>query len=303
MVENLEEIKTDQDVADESKVESEETPDYVIEYDESEKGELDDDNTFIEPEDKTDGEKTADTVNEDGDKNSEDVDLDKIDKKDKTENAFKKKQFQLQQTRDEKDVLQKKNDELQAQINKSKKTTRPVVPPVPEAYDADYTQKITERDQAIADQIAYDNNVKSQENQALYNQQQMVLKRHADLKESQQTFRKRSDDFGIKESDLDRTEAFLNTYITPQNAPTVEFMLKHKEGPLIMTYLSENPEDLEKVANMAPVDASAFIVTEIAPKAAGLKPTKTNTPKPVDTLETKKAPKMQDKALDGVTFE
>jgi len=313
---STEDVKTEteknQDVADESKVESDELDGVVIENDESEPGELDDENTFQEPDDKEgddnppegddDGDPSTDTADEGGYKSS-DKDLDNIDKADKKDYAFKKKANQLNEKRQEAERLRKERDELKAKLDAQNKTTRPEIPEMPDIYDEDYDKKVAERDQAIKDQIAYDNNVDQQQRIQQERQQNAILAQQQELKKDQDSFRKNAEGYGLDLQELDKTEAYLSKFITPQNAPTVRYMLTRQDGPLLFELLSQEPRELDKVANMNPVEASAYIVESLAPKAALLKPEKSKTPKPVRTLENKKPVKKQDPALDGVIIE
>ena len=85
---------------------------------------------------------------------------------------------------------------------------------------------------------------------------------------------------------------------------TQNFILTDPQGPLIANHLAkqENMVVLDKIRQMTPTQAAAFIATEIRPKLAGTG-NETKAPKPVEIINGGGAPKQETAFVQGATFE
>ncbi len=224
-------------------------------------------------------------------------------KQDKIDYAFRKKQFELKEANEARAKLEQEKAELKAALEKQSVSTRPKIPDVPDSFDPEFEQKMAIRDSAIIAQQEYDQKIKAQEAQLLQQQQALVQRRKEEIKQNTEKFINRTEELGIDRDELAKAEQYVSTFATPANVPTIEYIQKHKDGPLIVQYLAQDHQVLDKVSKMHPMDAAEFIATEIAPKAAGLKPKTPSAPPPVQTFDSKGAAPPSPKALEGAVFE
>jgi len=238
---------------------------------------------------------TSGETDKDGDKDSE--------KQSKMEFAFKKKAFQLQQERNKREAAEEKARKAEEALQKATAPKRPEIPDFPDALDTDYDSKIALRDKAISDQAKYDQDILFAKRQQESVQQQVIEDRKTMLREKQQKYVERNDAIGIAPDEAKKYEDTVSKFITPSNAQTGEYLLSHKDGPLLVKYLAENPIELEAVAAMQPLDAAVYLATEVSKKAEGSRPKTPKTPAPVNTPERKGSPKGKHPALNGATFD
>lgn len=217
--------------------------------------------------------------------------------------AFQRKQRQLQEQRAANEALQRKLDAANAALGKYQQKTRPVIPPVPDTFDADYDRKMQERDQAILDQKEYDDNVRRQTAAVDQRKKQVVEKRLEDLKTMQNNFVANATKLGMDEKELNGYEAIMAPLVTPANAPIVEYIMQHESGPLLVKYLSTEPLELDDLTRLGPLQAGIQLETKILPKAEKLKPGTTKTPAPIDPLESKGKVKEDNPFIKGASFE
>ncbi len=222
---------------------------------------------------------------------------------DKLNYAFAKKQSELRAANARAEEADAKLAEATAKLNELTVKKRPVVPELPDTYDADYAAKMALRDQAIKDQGQWDAAAKNQETARAQLQQQAITDRQTEIRDKESKYFERGEALGFTSKELGDIGDKIAPYITPANAATVEYLLEREDGPLIVKYLQANPIELDKVSNMAPLHASVYISTDLSTKAKALKPATTKTPAPIETLDGAAPSKDENPLIKGAIFE
>ena len=156
------------------------------------------------------------------------------------------------------------------------------IPPIPDAFEDDYEEKIKRRDEALIAQAQY-----STQNQAYLQQQQLAQQQAAQAKQQQvqdslASYSKKANDLGINQSELQAAGNTVAGYGLSEEL--VLHILADTDGPLITKHLAANPQDGWKLAGLSPYEVGAFL-NDVRAKAGALKPKKSNTPKPATNLQ------------------
>ena len=111
-------------------------------------------------------------------------------------------------------------------------------------------------------------------------------KKLEDQRKQRDEFQKKSNDFvktgegvGLKEEELTQIATYLHDSGMPSEIQS--FLFDDSEGPQIMDFLANNPEDLGKMLEMNPIQQSAFIEKSIRANAVSAKPTVSGAPVPL----------------------
>lgn len=219
------------------------------------------------------------------------------------DDAIGKKTFKLREQERRADALQQELQEAQA--SSKSQETRPDVPPIADRYDFDsdddYNASINKRDQAIAQQAAYDagQNIFKQQNQQL--QAQKAAQQQQAMYQSVQQYSERANKYGITQQELESAGRNIASYGISNNLE--QHILNDENGPLITVYLGNNANatTLDKLSRMDDMSAAIFINSQIKPKAEAFKPRTTTAPQPVETLRGTGVPK-KERGPTGATF-
>lgn len=195
-----------------------------------------------------------------------------------------KKTFQMRQSERDSDA---KINELQKQLeeanSKVPQQTRPNVPEMPDAFDDNYQEQMTQRDEAIRQAAEFDGRQSAQ-------QAQLQVQQQAALAEQQQAFNKVVESYtdnatklGVDATELQAAGAIVANY--GLNDQVVEFILQDDQGPLITKYLANNPLEMETLRNLSPMGAAVRIGNEIKKQAAALGVKSRSAPDPAETLQ------------------
>lgn len=190
--------------------------------------------------------------------------------------------------------------ELNALRAERVRTAAPVVPPMPEQFEDGFEHKLAERDKAIAAKGQWDTE------QAFYARQHHEAEQRAQQlkQESLHTtvaeYSKRALKLGVSKEELASAGTAVAGYgINPDLA---EAILNDDNGPLITTYLANNPEALEEVVNRNPAAAALYIARNIVPKLQPRKTRTTNAPEPAPVLRGNGAPPKDKYHVEGAIF-
>jgi hypothetical protein len=202
---------------------------------------------------------------------------------------------------------QRENEELQRQLSelqaKLPEQGRPEVPNIPDPFalsDEEYRRSQANRDDAIRNAIAYDQQQKAISQQQSNLKYQQELQQHEALNERVESYSQTAKKLGIKPEELQVAGNVVAQF--GMNDDVVQFILDDEQGPLITTYLSKNPIELEELSNLSPAKAAVRIATLIRQKAIALKPKVNGAPDPLESPHSPgKAPKP--KGPSGATFE
>ena len=195
-------------------------------------------------------------------------------------------------------------DELQAKLAKFEEGKRPDIPEMPDQFDDDFEVKVKARDEAIIAANNFDNQQKVADQAVLDQQQETLVKQGEERKVILDTYNDRITAFGLDEKEMIAKENIVDAYI--KDGELVRYLLSHEDGPLAVSYLSENPREMEKIAGMSTANAAVYVSTNVLPKAQEMKPKTTKAPDPLDIPGGKEGTggkEGDDPALDGAIIE
>ena len=194
--------------------------------------------------------------------------------------AVGKKVFKLREKEREAEALKKRLEELEARIPEQR---RPYVPDIPDPFavsDEEYKQQLYQRDEALKQAIAYDQQQQMLRQQQQQLEQQRLQKQQEVLTEKVQSYSQRAVKLGIKAEELQAAGNTIAQFGIHDDVAS--YILEEDSGPLITTYLSKNLLELEKVREMSPAAAAVYIATTVKQKAAALKPKVNSAPDPLE---------------------
>lgn len=194
--------------------------------------------------------------------------------------AVGKKVFKLREKEREAEALKKRLEELEARIPEQR---RPNVPDIPDPFalsDEEYKRQLYQRDEALKQAIAYDQQQQMLRQQQQQLEQQRLQKQQEVLTEKVQSYSQRAVKLGIKAEELQAAGNTIAQFGIHDDVAS--YILEEDSGPLITTYLSKNLLELEKVREMSPAAAAVYIATTVKQKAAALKPKVNSAPDPLE---------------------
>lgn len=194
--------------------------------------------------------------------------------------AVGKKVFKLREKEREAEALKKRLEELEAKIPEQR---RPNVPDIPDPFalsDEEYKRQLYQRDEALKQAIAYDQQQQMLKQQQQQLEQQRLQKQQEVLTEKVQSYSQRAVKLGIKAEELQAAGNTIAQFGIHDDVAS--YILEEDSGPLITTYLSKNLLELEKVREMSPAAAAVYIATTVKQKAAALKPKVNSAPDPLE---------------------
>lgn len=209
---------------------------------------------------------------------------------DKINKKYNRLHFEREEMRREKEALAKRNQELEAKLNKP--PDKDLAPPDP--YAEDYQDQLNRYQEALKQ-----NYIRQGEEQlrAKMTQEQ----NRATVQEKVKTMYKKADKYGISSYDLKDAENKVSGIL--QNPDIAMYILEHNESPLIVKHLANSVEDLFKVKDMPTAQAAVYIDNVIKQNAQALKPKASNAPKPLEIPEGRGAGKKENPFLVGVEWE
>ena len=202
-------------------------------------------------------------------------------KQKKIDDAFNKQYGERKQAERERDVALAKVANFESSERERQAAAVGEIPPVPDALDDDFEEKMCIRDQAIKDQATHNANnttyLKQQETQ----QQQTQLAQQQEQAKVLQGHNSRVKAQGIDASEMMTAENTVLTYgISPD---LVRHIASMEDSPNIIRHLAANPQDGYSLVNADPYQAAASLAS-IRVKAEALKPKASETPAPAETL-------------------
>lgn len=198
-------------------------------------------------------------------------------KQDAINKAINKKHFEAQQAKRELEEAKARIKEFEDKQREQMAAQYGNIPPMPDAFDDDFDEKVKRRDEAIAAQAQFN------AQQQVYNQQQQYAQQQAQLQEQQefnnkvQAYNARAVELGIKQEEL---QAAANVVAeVGLSDDLVKFIVSDADGPLIVKHLAANQMDAFELAQMNPYMVGEKL-SQIKANAAALKPKTSNAPAP-----------------------
>ena len=190
----------------------------------------------------------------------------------------------VRQTRD----MERRADELQRQVNALQARVpveqRPEVQAVPDPFsisDEEYRRNLAQRDQQVLAQANFDHQRRQQQEQQERVRQEQAQAQHQQQDEKIRDYAGRAAKLGIKAEDLQVAGNAVAQHGI--GAELGQYILESDQGPLITTYLANNPLELDELKYLSSAQAAVAIETKIKPKAAASQPKKvTDTPDPLE---------------------
>jgi len=174
------------------------------------------------------------------------------------------------------------------------------IPPMPDAYDEDFDQKVAARENAIRQQAVRD------AQQSVIAEQKVAAKKDEERAEQDRInslvsgYEKRTALLGLDANEISKAGDVVVSYgIAGELA---EFILNDDDGPLITKYLAGNPLELDDLRNMPITQATIKINSTIRESASAMKPQASTAPDPVETLQGRGASEKVDPFIAGATF-
>lgn len=208
-----------------------------------------------------------------------------------------KKTYKIRETERQAEELKQKLAELEARLPKEQ---APDIPPIPDAWDDDFEQKMQARDQAIQDRAAYNARQRAAEDQRIELERQQLANKQKAFTEKVTTYSERAKKLGMSAEDLAKAGQTVAKFGIKEEI--AEYILEDEQGPMITAYLSRNLGELEKLSTMSPMRASAYIENVVRKNAGVSGKKRTQAPDPVEPLRGSGA-KLDHPALDGAKFE
>jgi hypothetical protein len=210
---------------------------------------------------------------------------------DKHEEKSNGVQERINQITREKYEERRKREELEAELEKLRNgsqqpqaASQPVetlqAPQLPEdIYDEDAMK------QYHRDMQEYVNKASEANTRKFYESQQEAQKKQVTQQEQQALLKQYADNAQKAGVDLDKlanAEKVLNQHrLDPQVAMR---LMKDANGPQVITYLADNPAELDEVLRSDPISAAIKIETEIKAKALSTTPKVTKAPDPIPDI-------------------
>ncbi len=176
--------------------------------------------------------------------------------------------------------LRAENERLKQQLPME---TRPEVPDMPDQYADDYEKQVQARDQAIQDQIRYDERQRAQAER----DQAMLLDQYQKDIDAQNAriaeYANRSKDLGVEPEQLQAAGKIVGA--SGIGAELTNHIIADKHGPAITKYLADNPVELNEIVGMTPMQAAIHIETNIKPGITKKLSSTEAPPPPTETLK------------------
>lgn len=194
--------------------------------------------------------------------------------------------------REQERQLQQRLQELESRIPQE---GPPPVPERPTPWDPE--EKVQAYEEALIKRAQWD--AKQAEQQQSVQQQQYAQQQEAarELQKATANYAARAAKQGIKPEELKQAgEIVYNLGIHDQ---VLLYIIAEETGPSITTYLARNPDEVEKLQQMMPAQAAAYIAAEIRPKATRRR---SNAPPPADGVSGARGAR-EERGPKGATYE
>lgn len=176
--------------------------------------------------------------------------------------------------------LRKELEEIKAKVPQQ---ARPVVPDLPDAYalsEAEFRERVRQREQAIAEAARWDAQQKLLDEQRQLREQELQRQQQEVLTNTVKTYTERAIQLGVKPEELQVAGNTVAQFGIDDSL--TQFILNDDHGPLLTKYLAANLLELEELRSLPPTVAAVRLATTIKPKLAAMKPRTTSAPDPLE---------------------
>lgn len=198
-------------------------------------------------------------------------------------------------------ALEKELEEARKELESAKSSVGAIdIPPIPDAWDEDFDEKIAARDRALLRKAEQDALFKVEEAKraaARSNAEQAEQERVAKLVGD---YDKRIVKLGLDAGEVKQAVDTIVSYGISKDLG--EYILGDEDGPLITKYLAENPVELDELRSMPPIAAAMRINSTIRAAASTLKAQASEAPDPIEPLAGRGAGERVSPLIKGATF-
>lgn len=202
-------------------------------------------------------------------------------KQEAIQNVINEKTFKAKQAEREAQEYKAKLDAYEAEKREQMAAQVGNIPPMPDAFDDDYDEKVKKRDEALVAQANFNAQNQAYLQQQQFNQQQEAQAKAEKLQKSMVSYSSKATELGIKQEELQAAGNTVAQYGLSDDL--VMYILADSDGPLITKHLAANPQEGFELANMSPYGVGQFL-DGIKQKASALKPKTSKAPKPATNL-------------------
>lgn len=243
---------------------------------------IEEDNAPIENQEDTgvDLATTSEAEHENQPQVDEDVEA-KIANNEAIQKRINKEHFEKQQAKREAAEYKQKLEAYEEQQREQMAAQVGNIPPMPDAFDDDYEEKVKKRDEALVAQANFNAQNQAYLQQQQFNQQQEAQAKAEKLQKSMVSYSSKATELGIKQEELQAAGNTVAQYGLSDDL--VMYILADSDGPLITKHLAANPQEGFELANMSPYGVGQFL-DGIKQKASALKPKTSKAPKPATNL-------------------
>jgi hypothetical protein len=205
-------------------------------------------------------------------------------------------------------AAERKAEELAAEVARLKAESIKIpqdVGQMPNELDYDTNEEFSQAQTQYLNnyraKVEYDASLKQQQQIQQQNEYEATQQRNAKIATDLEAYTKNATKNAISPEELQKAAATVSSYGISQDIELA--ILADENGPLITKYLAGNPQEVEKLSGLSPIQAGVYLATSIQSKAVKLKPKTSNTPEPTTNL-TGGSLKPDDEYpnLKGVTF-
>jgi len=195
--------------------------------------------------------------------------------------VINEKTFKAKQAEREAQEYKAKLEAYEAEQRKQFEQQVADIPPMPDAFDDDFDEKVRARDEALLKKAQFDAQNSYYLQQQQFQQQQEAQAKQAQIQESLTNYTKKATELGIKQEEMQAAGNTVANYGLSDDL--VLHILSDPDGPLITKHLAANPVDGFNLASMSPYAVGSFL-SDIKQKAGALKPKTSSAPKPATNL-------------------
>jgi hypothetical protein len=221
-----------------------------------------------------------------------------VKEEDEAAQAIRDAAFKAREAKREAAAEKERREELERKLQQYEAPVRPDIPPPPDPYDQDFQQRVAHRDALIAQAARWDAQQAYVQQQAQVDAQARWQAEQDKLRATVTAYSGTADKLGITAAELSQAGQAVAQFGIHDDL--AQHILTDEQGPSITVYLSKNPLEMDKISNMSPIKAAAYIESHVKPKA--VKPPPQLAPEPVESLKGSGVPE-NESHMKGVTME
>ena len=216
--------------------------------------------------------------------------------------AINKKHWQAKEAERKAADLQRRLDELESKQNVSSSEV-PEVPPMPDPLgmsDEEFNRKAAERDAVLAQRARAEAQQSFNEQQNQTQQEEARRQQEAENERVRNEYAQKAVGLGLGADEvIQQTVEVLNYGVSDAVA---EMISTEADGPLLATYLRQNPDQIDAMRTMTVAQQAIHMSTLVRQGAESLKPRTSGAPPPPTDVQGGGSLNQPDPLLEGVVI-